>query len=377
MTASATPRFHIDSPTHWRPEAAGLEITGWLYPGPDAQCVDIRARVDRRPTLASMGSTGPTPRRPSAAGCAALRTGFIQRVQVWRGARELALDYHDGTQWREFFRTRSIPPHSPRTAGSRRASCAPAVVYQSLHYLYRTSTTLGWSELCREADVSCRPPHANSDVVVGDTFPRVHREPRLLDQRRLRQVPHHRLDLRHRSRDHASSAPPPACSRRTGSSIPRTGPTSPPTIPTTPRPQVRLLRPRRHPRRHAEPGQPEDFRRDRRRPRPLAFARRMYLDQSRRAPGPIPIYRPALFYKVSRPSCAAPVRPLRLDSWPGSRRDHPPARHLAATLGHGEARPLPAAVIRRRDQDPYTRWCWHNRLTPRLRAVLQADAATP
>ncbi len=30
--------------------------------------------------------------------------------------------------------------------------------------------------------------------------------------------------------------------------------------------------------------------------------------------------------------------------------------------------------MRRKDQDPYTRWCWHNRLTPRLRAVLQQDA---
>ncbi|HRG57165.1 MAG TPA: glycosyltransferase, partial [Lacunisphaera sp.] len=49
-------------------------------------------------------------------------------------------------------------------------------------------------------------------------------------------------------------------------------------------------------------------------------------------------------------------------------------RHLGATLGRGEARPLPAAVVRRRDQDPYTRWCWHNRLTPRLRTVLQQDA---
>src|SRR5262249_10134447 len=47
---------------------------------------------------------------------------------------------------------------------------------------------------------------------------------------------------------------------------------------------------------------------------------------------------------------------------------------LAGTLGRGDApKPAPAAV-RRRDQDPYARWCWHNRLTPRLRHVLRQDA---
>ena len=40
-----------------------------------------------------------------------------------------------------------------------------------------------------------------------------------------------------------------------------------------------------------------------------------------------------------------------------------------------QGQPYDEEYARRRDQDPYTRWCWHNRLTPRLRSVLQADAA--
>jgi GT2 family glycosyltransferase len=110
--------------------------------------------------------------------------------------------------------------------------------------------------------------------------------------------------------------------------------------------------------------------------RPLAFARRMYLDRRDEHSGPVQIYRPFLFAKV----VAAFLRGrllgrYRFDSWPQARAEIARLRaHLAGTLGRGEPRKLPAALVRRRDQDPYTRWCWHNRLTPRLRAALQKDA---
>ena len=114
MTAPPAPRFHIDSPAHWRPEVAGIEVTGWLFPGEGAVCVDLRARVDRRVFLGIYGLDRPDTLAAFGAGVPSLRTGFVQRVQVWRGARELALDYHDGRGWREFFRTAlDIDPSDP------------------------------------------------------------------------------------------------------------------------------------------------------------------------------------------------------------------------------------------------------------------------
>ena len=59
MTAPAAPQFHIDSPASWRPEVAGLEVVGWLYPGEAALCVDVRARVDGRSYLGLHGLERP------------------------------------------------------------------------------------------------------------------------------------------------------------------------------------------------------------------------------------------------------------------------------------------------------------------------------
>jgi GT2 family glycosyltransferase len=377
MTASATPRFHIDSPTHWRPEAAGLEITGWLHSGPGAQCVDLRARVDRRATLGLYGLDRPDTQAAFGGGLPALRTGFIQRVQVWRGARELALDWHDGTQWHEFFKvaldTSALPPEARKPARILRA----AVVYQSLDYLYQHFGHLGWSPLCREADrILADLLTANSDIAIGEHFLGFIENPgywinagydkfRITGWlfgtgREIRQLSATTGVLTENRLVHPKDRPDVAAHHPA---------------------QVHALKSGYYGLVDLRAGTPSpvnlkifaelpDGR------RPLAFARRMYLDQRHGLPGPIPIYRRARFYKV----VAAFLRGALFgrfvfDSWPGSRTEITRLHgHLAATLGHGEARPLPAAVIRRRDQDPYTRWCWHNRLTPRLRAVLQADA---
>ncbi|HQY06944.1 MAG TPA: glycosyltransferase, partial [Lacunisphaera sp.] len=377
MTASATPRFHIDSPTHWRPEAAGLEITGWLHSGPGAQCVDLRARVDRRATLGLYGLDRPDTQAAFGGGLPALRTGFIQRVQVWRGARELALDWHDGTQWHEFFKvaldTSALPPEARKPARILRA----AVVYQSLDYLYQHFGHLGWSPLCREADrILADLLTANSDIAIGEHFLGFIENPgywinagydkfRITGWlfgtgREIRQLSATTGVLTENRLVHPKDRPDVAAHHPA---------------------QVHALKSGYYGLVNLRAGTPSpvnlkifaelpDGR------RPLAFARRMYLDQRHGLPGPIPIYRRARFYKV----VAAFLRGALFGrfvfgSWPGSRTEITRLHgHLAATLGHGEARPLPAAVIRRRDQDPYTRWCWHNRLTPRLRAVLQADA---
>src|SRR5258708_1352534 len=168
MPDPVAPLFHLDSPATWRPEVAGIEVVGWLYPGETAVCVDLRARVDQRAYLGIHGLERPDTQQAFGGSLAARRTGFIQRVQVWRGARELALDWHDGTQWREFFRTPLDTSALPADAVKPPLVLRAAVVQQTLHYLYRHFHRASWSELCRHTDtVLPNVLTPNLDVPIG------------------------------------------------------------------------------------------------------------------------------------------------------------------------------------------------------------------
>ncbi len=354
-----------------------MQIVGWLYPGDQGVCIDIRARVDRRACLGIYGLDRPDTQQAFGDLLAALRTGFIQRVQVWRGARELALDYHDGKEWREFFRTTldtsALPPDAKKPPRILRA----IVVYQSLHYLYRHFHRESWSVLCREADAILRDVLTpTSDILIGGQFLGHIEHPGfwinagydkfrvtgwifgvgcairqlsattgVLTENRL-VYPKDRPDVAAHHPDHANALK----SGYYGLVDIRKDTPSPANLKI-----------------FAETGDGI---------RPLAFARRMYLDRHDENTGPIPIYRAFFFYKVA----AAFLRGTLLgrfvfDSWQESRAEITRLQqHLSATLGRGDAPRIPPAIVRRRDQDPYTRWCWHNRLTPRLRGLLQQDA---
>jgi O-antigen biosynthesis protein len=171
MSDPASPQFHIDRPTDWRPADAAIEITGWLYPGATARCVDLRARVDGRVHLGIYGLERPDIAQAFGGAPAALPTGFIVRVELWRGARELALDWHDGTQWREFFRPPLDSLGLPADAAQPPLVLPAAVVPQTLHYLYRHFHRASWGELCRETDAALAEILTpNSDVATGDGF---------------------------------------------------------------------------------------------------------------------------------------------------------------------------------------------------------------
>ena len=378
MTAPPAPRFHIDSPANWRPEVAGIEVTGWLFPGEGAVCVDLRARVDRRVFLGIYGLDRPDTLAAFSAGVPSLRTGFVQRVQVWRGARELALDYHDGQSWREFFRTTLDTSALPSSATKPSRVLRAAVVYQTLAHLYRHFHRASWPQLCRETDAVLNEVlMPTSDIVIGEHFLGFIENPGfwinagygkfritgwifgtsgeikqlsattgVLTENRL-VFPKDRPDVAAHRADHATALK----SGYYGLVDIR---------PDTPSPANLKI--------FAETGDG---------PRRLAFARRMYLDRRDEHSGPVPIFRQLYFLKV----VAAMLRGVlvgryRFDSWKESRAEISRLQqHLASTLGHGEATAVPAEIVRRRDQDPYTRWCWHNRLTPRLRAVLEQDAA--
>jgi glycosyltransferase involved in cell wall biosynthesis len=378
MPETAQPQFHIDRPAAWRLETACFDITGWLYAGEGRRCVDLRARVDRRPFLGLYGLERPDIQQHFGGNPAALCTGFVQRVHAWRGARELALDWHDGTQWREFFRTTldtwGLPAGAKKPAKVLRA----ALVDQTLHHLYRHFHRAGWKELCRETDaVLAEVLMANTDVTAGD---------RLLGHI---ENPGHWINVGYEKFRVTGWV------FGVGHDLVRLGAT------TGASAENRLVYPKERPdvasHRTDHPNALRsgfyglvDVRKDTPSPanllvfaerpdgsRTLAFARRLHLGRRDEHSGPVPVFQPRLFYKV----VAAFLRGRLLgrfvfDDWSAARAGIARVRQqLAATLSHGTEPALPETVARRRDQDPYTRWCWHNRLTPRLRSVLQADAA--
>lgn len=378
MTESSLPKFHLDSPASWRPEAPDMEIVGWLYPGEALPCVDIRARVDKRVTLGIYGLERPDTEQLFGGTLAARRTGFIQRIRVWRGAQTLALDWHDGNQWREFFQTALDTAALPANATKPVRILRAALVYQTLQHLYRYFHRESWSVLCRETDNALGAIlTANSDVAIGDRFighienpgfwinagygkfritgwifgvgrhiAQLSATTGVLTENRL-VYPKDRPDVASHRSDHSNALQ----SGYYGLVDIRADTPSPANLKI-----------------FAETGDGT---------RAVAFARRMYLDRRDEHSGPVPIYRPWFFAKV----VAAFLRGrllgrFQFDSWPEARAEITRLRdHLASTLSQGETITPAPTLVRRRDQDPYTRWCWHNRMTPRLRSVLAQDAS--
>ena len=379
MPNSAELKFHIDSPTDWKPKVAGLEICGWLFTDSESGCLDIRARVDDRITLGIYGLERPDTRQNFGGGVSALRTGFIQRIQVWHGAKSLALDYHNGTTWQEFFQTDLDTSSLPADATKPPLILRTAIVHQSLAYLYRYFHQSSWSEICREADTVLDDILIQtSDVTIGDRFlghienpgywinsgygkfritgwifgvgREIHQlsaTTGVLTENRL-VFPKDRPDVAVHRSDHDNALK----SGYYGLVDIRED---------TPNPANLKI--------FAETGDGT---------RPLAFARRMYIDRRDEHNGPIAIYRPLLFFKVVTAFLRGSLwKRFTFDSWKQTRAEIKRLQsELSGSLERGEKTKTPQAIVRRRDQDPYTRWCWHNRLTPRLRAVLKTDVDT-
>ena len=377
MTAPLAPQFQIDSPAAWRPQGANFQITGWLYLSPESVALDIRARVDRRAYLGIYGLDRPDAPENFGTGTHARRIGFIQQVQVWRGARQLALDYHDGREWREFFQTELDTSALPADARKPVRVLRTALVYDTLFYLYRHFHSESWLTQCREADTALGEVLTpTSDIAgterilghienpgfwvsagygkaritgwtfgVGRDLVQLHATVNVATENRL-VYPKDRPDVAAHRSDHANAL-------RSGF--------------------YGLVDIRRE---TPSPANLKIFAETDGGPRTLAFARRLFLDRRDEYSGPVLIYRPFLFYRVA----AAFLRGTllgrySLENWSGARAEIARLQHhLAATLSREAAPKLAEAVIRRRDQDPYTRWCWHNRLTPRLTAALKSDA---
>lgn len=376
MSEPAPFHFHIDQPTAWRPAEATFDIFGWFHPAAGTRCLDLRACVDGRPHLGIYGLERPDIRAHFGTDDA-LRSGFSVRVQVWRGARTLTLEWHDGSGWREFHRAGLLTSALPAEATKPARILRTELVFETLHYLYRHFHRASWLTLWRETNATLREVLTPvSDVPTGDNLlgqvenpgrwvnvnyekfrvtgwlfgighplTRLAATTSVLTENRL-VYPKDRPDVATHRPDHANAL-------KSGFyglvDIRRDSPSPANLLVYAENPDGR---------------------------RTLAFARRLYLDRRDEHSGPVPVFKERLFRRV--------VRAFRLGTHFGRYRfaDAAAARaeierlrqHLSASLSHGEATRIPEAIVRRRDQDPYTRWCWHNRLTPRLRQVLAEDA---
>ncbi len=370
--------YYLDKPSGWKPDCAGYEILGWFYPGMGRECRDIRAVIDGTVYLGNYGLDRPDvaaafPNDPNST-----RTGFAIRALFARGDREVRLEYlDDKNQWQAFVTAApdtSLLPPDPRPKPVLRA----VLVYESLFYLYRNFHREPWSRLCEVAD------QLVDEIVIGNSnvgsemgFRGEIEVPgywinALYDKFRITGWVFHRLQ---KIRSLSGS-----------------------TVVTT---ENRLIYGKH--REDVASGHPEfpqagasnyyglvDVRADMPSPvnlkifavledgkRELAFSRRMHLNRHDENKGAIPVYRTSAFWlcvlAFLRPALLGRVR---IDGWKLSwghvRRLQ---GFLANQFKRAEAAPLPEVIKRRRDEDPYSRWVWHNRLTAPLTKLLQADAA--
>jgi GT2 family glycosyltransferase len=369
---------NIDLPKAWIPEGPELVVEGWVYPGAGAEFRDIRAAVDGRVTLGIPGLDRADVQAAFGGSVAALRSGFRIRPKVWSGARTLRLDYLDATgQWHPFFETAldtsrmANIPKPPKILPTR-------LVFETLGELYRHFHHESLGRTCDAADaILAEVCTANSNTEPDAGFTGYLENPghwinARYDKFRITGwVFAPQREIRHLT---ASIGPLTENRMIYGKERPDVAahfPNNPESIRSNFYGLVDIKPDT------ASPGVLRVFAHFPDGTKQLAFTRRMYLSRRDDLTGPVLIYRPERFYKcVWALLRGALTGKFKIERWSDCWKEVQRLRqHLAGTLGRGEAAPLPETIVRRRDQDPYTRWCWHNRLTPRLADVLRKDAA--
>jgi GT2 family glycosyltransferase len=377
MTPAAPPFHHIDQPQHWRLAAPDVEIAGWLVAGAGRECLDVRARTGGLVFLGLYGLDRPDAQAAFGGELAARRSGFRVQVRVGSGTRDLALDWLDGDgTWHEFFRAPLDTSALPPTRAPRR-QLRSALVYETLQHLYRHSHRASFRRVCAEADrVLEEVLTFTTDVPLAEGFHGFIENPGFWlqaqydkfritgwtfaigrDIRRLQAttgvLAENRLIYPKDRADVAAEHPAHANALRAGYyglvDI-RAGAPGPVNLKVF-----------------------AEFEDGTRR---LIFARRLFLDRHDEHAGPVPVYRPRHFAKcVFALGRGVALGRFRLED---GRKFRAEVRRLQADLGaaldRGRPARVPSAVVRRRDQDPYDRWLWHHRLTPRLTAAWREEA---
>ena len=370
--------YYLDKPKDWKPDCAGYEIVGWFYPGLGRECRDIRAVIDGRVFLGNYGLDRPGvaavyPQDPNA-----MRTGFAVKAHFWRGAQEVRLEYLDAqNQWQPFVQARpdtSLLPPDPLPKPALRA----LLVFESLFYLYRNFHREPWARLRPVADALVDEiVLANSNTGSEMGFRGEIENPgywinALYDKFRITGWVFHRLrKFRSLSGSTVVTTENRLIYGKERADVGAEHPEYPSALTSNFYGLVDVRADMPSPVNLKIFAEFEDGTRE------LAFSRRMHLNRHDENQGAIPVYRPGAFWlsvlAFLRPAL---LRRVRIDDWKLTWREIRRLQaHLANQFKPPAAAPLPAVITRRRDQDPYSRWAWHNRLTPTLAKLLQADAA--
>lgn len=369
---------NVDLPKDWKPASPELLVEGWLYAGAGHEFRDVRAVIDGRVTLGIPGLDRTDVQTARGGDVAALRSGFRLRIVVWTGARQLRLEYLDETgNWHPFFET-SLDTSLLVNVTKPKTTLPTRLVFESLAELYRHLHHEPFGKVCTAADaILAETCTANSNTEPDEGFTGYLENPghwinARYDKFRITGwVFAPQREIRHLS---ATIGPQTENRMIYGKERPDVAahfPANPEALrsnfyglvdikPDTASPGV--LRVYAH--------FPDGTKK-------LAFTRRMYLSRRDDLTGPVLIYRPSRFYKcVWALLRGALTGRYRVENWSDCWREVKRLQsHLSGTLGCGGPARLPETIVRRRDQDPYTRWCWHNRLTPRLSEQLQKDTA--
>ncbi len=376
---SAADSFHsfIDQPTTWQVTTPEVDVRGWVYAKNGEELTDLRAKLDGVITYGIMGLDRPDLEAVFKGGLVARRSGFRVILQPWRGVRTLTLEaLRPGNVWAEFFRTEltasspALPPDRPKPV------LRTELVGESLYYLYRHFHHEPHALMLREArrvlgeitvrTTEMRPEndlvgfldlpqdwvnaHYEKFRVSGWAFSMSRTITRLVAT--VGAVNENRLIWGKEREDvlrHNPSFPQALRSAFYGLVDVRPANFSPACLKI-----------------FAE--YPDG-------PRQLLRSKRLFLNKIDENSGPIAVYHERKFARCVWAFVRGWIaRDYVLESWPGFWREVWRTRRLLADkMIRRAARPAPPTPWQQ--QDPYTLWASHNRLTPRLGAYLAREAA--
>jgi GT2 family glycosyltransferase/glycosyltransferase involved in cell wall biosynthesis len=369
--------FFIDQPASWQITASIIDIRGWIYARNGEELADIRARLDGVVSYGILGFDRPDIQAFMKGGVSALRSGFWIQVKPWRGAKMLVLEVlRPGNIWAEFHRAEI------RTEGTRMPARRPrpvlptALVGESLHYLYRHFHFERHAVLTAEArrlwaDLTSNVTEMNpeNDLVghldIPQDWVNAHYEKFRVSgwlfskDRQISRVVA-TIGISNENR---------LIWGKEREDVLRLNPSFPPHALFSHFYGLVDVRPD-----HFSPACLKIFVEYPDGPRLLFRSKRLFLNKMDENSGPIPVFSGTSFARVAWAFVWGALRgDYRMESWSGFWTEVKKTREtLAEKMIRKSSRPAPPTPWQQ--QDPYTLWVNHNRLTPRLARYLEAEA---
>lgn len=376
MAATGAFAFNIDlpGPGPWHFAEPTVELAGWVCSTAGVEYTDLRGVLDGKVFLGLYGLDRPDIEEHLKGGLLERRSGFRLWVSPWIGAKSLSLQLLDReNRWVEFHRadvttSGPLPPNKPKPV------LRAKFVQESLFYLYRYFHYRSRGEIRREADRLLDELTAESMVIYpgrdlhgvqeipGHWIHALHDKFRLngwmfSDSRQIKQVtatigPHrdNRMIWGQERTDVGAAHPQYPMALRSNFyglvDIPA----------DTPSPACLKI--------FCEYADGEKV---------LFFTKRLFINKQDEHVGPVPVFREHLFwYCVWALTRGALAGHFVIDDRQAYRAAVLACRReLMEKMVRRE--PKPPAALPFRKQDPFTLWRTHNRITPRLAALLRAD----